>query len=69
MISKYLENIIEFSRQTDYNSFYIQERVIKMEEHQEQCSICGQEVQVENMNDVLCPDCLDTWQREVDSTW
>ncbi len=40
-----------------------------MEEHQEQCSICGEEIQAENTNAALCSDCLDTWQREIDSTW
>jgi len=42
-----------------------------MEGRQEQCSICGQEWEREwdDVKDVLCPDCVDTWQREIDSTW
>jgi DNA-directed RNA polymerase subunit RPC12/RpoP len=40
-----------------------------MEERQEECLICGQEVEVQDVKDVLCPDCLDTWQRENESTW
>lgn len=38
-------------------------------QHSDQCGVCGEEFHTDVQTDVLCPDCTDTWQREIESTW
>lgn len=42
-----------------------------MEERENQytCTICGEELAHEELEELLCGGCVDAWVREVDSYW
>ncbi|GEO25529.1 hypothetical protein AAC03nite_13140 [Alicyclobacillus acidoterrestris] len=36
---------------------------------EKQCAICGEAVEQNEKSEFLCDDCVDSWERELASSW